>query len=245
MMKAAGFAYVRTSAMQYENASASMGSFLNNIIRAGMDLVIVVSSGKGFMSIPLEKWKRYVANVVKWAPAQTLWQILNEPNTQLFAGGQPDAAMALVYFNAARDIIRAKYPNAYIIAPGLTNESKNGVGKISARTFLETWEEAGAKPSAYGLNYYHDRPSKTQDLRLFKSNIAWLKARGRTVIITETGARSPGNAATWYAKLRKGELGDLRHGFWYCMDHHLGFQLCDNALKPSALYNLMVKDAKA
>lgn len=249
MMRRAGFAGARTSALQYEIANMGIATELNAVFDEGMGLIVVLSSNAGYLRIPLKAWQAYVRNVVRWAPAGSIWQIGNEWNSLLFTGAEPDAMKALEYYNAARDIVLSRYPNACIITPGVTNEFKDGKGKISARTFLSRWRDAGAGASKIGLHYYNDRP---QDLKYFTANIAWLKKNWAEceVVVTETGAMKPRVASAWYDRMKASPDGfyGVKRFAWYCMDHHKtaggDFQLVDDALRPSALYNRMLVDAQ-
>jgi hypothetical protein len=257
MMKAAGVQHVRVSAMQHPVISAQNGRDLRMILNAGMGLVVVVQATAGYLTLDEKAWAAYCRKVVQWlpigGPGQTKVQPGNEMNTEFGTGKgiRPDAGKAVTYLRIACDIILSKFPKMYLIAPGVTNESKTQVskGKISARDFLEALLAADLPFSSFGYHFYFDRPDKPKDLALLKSNIAYLKNNGggRPIILTETGAADPMNALKWYGMLMRGELKGIEDAGWYCMDHHKAagadFQLVDNALNPSPLYQRMVEDA--
>ncbi|MEI6634749.1 MAG: hypothetical protein WCP22_13170 [Chlamydiota bacterium] len=250
MMKAAGFQHIRVSAMQYPIISAKNALDLHMVLDARMGLVVVVSASDGYLLLNEKQWADYCRKVVKWIPAGANAQVGNEWNSELFTGKgiQPDAKKAVTYYLIAADILLSKFPKMFLISPGVTNESKNGKGKLSARTFLSAFIDAGPSlpVSGWGLHYYHDRPDHPEDLKLLKSNIAFLQknGRGKPIILTETGAASSGNALVWYGMLRNGALPGIEDAAYYCMDHHTGFQLVDDRLNPSSLYRKMAEDAK-
>lgn len=259
MMKAAGFVHVRVSAMQHPVLSAANALGLHDILDAGLGLVAVLQATEGYLTLSEKEWAAYCRNFVRWlpigAPGQTKVQAGNEMNTEFGTGKgiRPDAGKAVTYLRIACDIVLSRFPKMYVIGPGITNESKTDTanGKISAREFMAVLLAADPPLpfSAFGYHYYHDRPNKP-DLALAKSNIAWLLKNddGRPVILTETGAADPANAEKWYRMLRAGEIAGVKDGGWYCMDHHKdaggNFQLVDDALRPTALYQQMVEDTR-
>jgi len=242
MMAAAGFQYVRVSSMQREVLSLRNAADLNMITDAGMGVVAILNADR-FATLSFGEWTSYCTRFVKYLPAVAAVQIGNEWNTSIFYGGSPDPTFALSYYLLAARIILDRFPGMYLIAPGLSNESKSdGKTKVSARDFLEVWTNRMPFPlSAWALHYYHEKPKR--DYAIFAGNRDYLREHGRElpIILTETGCeRDPDE---WYGVFRETGIPHVEDVCWYAFNGHKGFNLVDDALKPSNLYQRMVEDA--
>jgi hypothetical protein len=235
--------------MQAGVLSERTAADLDELRRAGIRVMPICGSDTyGRMSE--KEWSVYCRKFVSLLPplmprACHMVQILNEPNIAQFTGKDPDAQLALERFKIAADVIKSRYPGTILLAPGLTNENKTDKGKIAARVFLDEWMSAHADSMffAWALHYYASNGKKY--LGILKANIEMLKANSKAaVMITETGSFD--EPEKWYSYIQeKGGLAGVPSEFvvWYCFNGHKGYNLVDDRLKPSSLYDTMAKDA--
>lgn len=242
VMKALAPRFVRVSSLQKGVGSTSRARELNALVCAGVRVMPILGSDT-YGTMAVSDWRSYCRSFVGWIATmgtlpgeQPVVQILNECNTARFTGKAPSAEMAYERFRIGVDAIKATYPKAVIVAPGLTNENKSdGKTKMSARAFLEDWVGRGAERHLdfWALHYYDTDARLSSTLR---SNISYLHSHSsRPVAITETGSST--NPTGWRKEIANGIAGiPLDLCCWYTFNGHAGFEMYSNSLQQ--LYTL-------
>ena len=246
--------FIRVSSLQKEICTKTNASDLHQLVKAGLRILPVCGSDRyGLMSA--EQWTNYCRKFANYLKVMgtvngenPVVQILNEPNTSLFTYGNPStgfpsARLAWDRFRIAYNTIKNEFPGAIIIAPGLTNENKNGSNKIAARDFLEDWCDFGADQylDYWALHYYD---TDTKYVGTLRGNISFLKTNSRRPIaITETGSAS--DHAGWYSRIKNGIEG-ISPDFvaWYVFNGHAGFELYSNSLQSKYSLHLDAGEVK-
>jgi hypothetical protein len=143
----------------------------------------------------------FAAAAAERYPESAGMEIINEPNTKLFWGGNVDPAAYSTLFKQVDDAIDAANPDMPVVTGGLASSYTDDSSGLSTQTFLNKLYEHGAaqEADAVGIHVYPHKPYNEdyigsvrirlgQELAIMQRH----GAAGQPMWITETGISTAG-----------------------------------------------------